>query len=134
MSRDQDELGAPPELPSVEKGPRAPDQQAWTGTGTPRSADDGVQEQARSAIARRTMTSIPRSPSAPRQARIPRMRTRSRSIAAEVVVQVVPRRATRTRTVRPWRRWTSCLAGTHRAEWNADRAAYGAGSRTCRRV
>ena len=45
MSRDQDEFGAPPELPSVEKGPRTPDQQAWTGTGTPRSADDGFQEE-----------------------------------------------------------------------------------------
>lgn len=44
MSRDQDEYGAPPELPSVEKGPRTPDQQAWTGTGTPRSADDGFQQ------------------------------------------------------------------------------------------
>ena len=45
MSRDQDEFGAPPELPSVEKGPRTPDQQAWTGTGTPRSADDGFQQE-----------------------------------------------------------------------------------------
>jgi hypothetical protein len=45
MSRETDEVGAPPELPSVEKGPRAPDQQAWTGTGTPRSGDDGLQEQ-----------------------------------------------------------------------------------------
>src|SRR3954468_20660438 len=45
MTRDQDEFGAPPELPSVEKGPRSPDQQAWTGTGTPRSADDGFREQ-----------------------------------------------------------------------------------------
>jgi hypothetical protein len=44
MSRDQDEFGAPPELPSLEKGPRAPDQQAWTGTGTPRSAGDRFQE------------------------------------------------------------------------------------------
>src|SRR3954470_9440322 len=44
MDRDQDEFSAPPELPSTEKGPRAPDQQAWTGTGTPRSADDGLEE------------------------------------------------------------------------------------------
>ncbi len=34
----------PDEVPSTERGPRQPDQQAWTGTGTPRSADDGLQE------------------------------------------------------------------------------------------
>jgi hypothetical protein len=34
----------PNEIPSTERGPRQPDQQAWTGTGTPRSADDGLQE------------------------------------------------------------------------------------------
>jgi hypothetical protein len=32
------------DIPSTEKGPRQPDQQEWTGTGTPRSADDGPQE------------------------------------------------------------------------------------------
>jgi hypothetical protein len=33
-----------PELPSTEKGPRQPQHQQFTGTGTPRSADDGRQE------------------------------------------------------------------------------------------
>jgi hypothetical protein len=55
MTRDQDEFGAPPELPSVEKGPRSADQQALTGTGTPRSADEGMQEQG--AIGDRSMNS-----------------------------------------------------------------------------
>jgi hypothetical protein len=35
---------APEDIPSLERGPRQPNQQAWTGTGTPRSADDGLQE------------------------------------------------------------------------------------------
>ena len=34
---------APDDVPSLEKGPRQPNQQAWTGTGTPRTAEHGVQ-------------------------------------------------------------------------------------------
>lgn len=30
---------APDDVPSLEKGPRQPNRQAWTGTGTPRSSD-----------------------------------------------------------------------------------------------
>lgn len=40
MTNDKDDINAP-ELPSVEKGPRQPAHQEFTGTGTPRSGDDG---------------------------------------------------------------------------------------------
>jgi hypothetical protein len=44
MSRDDNDFEAP-ELPSLEKGPRSPEHQEYTGTGTPRSANDGLPEQ-----------------------------------------------------------------------------------------